>query len=153
MAEQFRISVVSSRFPTMPELIQPAVERVRESHKVLRVNSGRTWLIVLVAWVTLCAPCQAQSDGSVRTKTTETTSLSRPVAIIPFELVRDHIFVDVTVDQSRPLSMVVDSGEPFSAIDDQIADELKFTFKRTAPYQGIGTDARNPMSCAYAMWL
>jgi len=138
MAEQFRVSVVSSRFAIMLELIHPAVDRVRG---VVSVNFESTWLIVLVAWVALCAPCHAQSDGSVRTKTRETAS--SPVALVRFQLARDHIFVEVTVDHSRPLSMILDSGEPFSAIDDQIADELKFTSERTAPYQGIGNDARS----------
>jgi Aspartyl protease/PDZ domain len=141
MAEQFRISVVSSRFAIMPELIHPAVDRVRKGRKVICLNSERTRIIVLVVWVALCAPCLAQSDGSVRTKTTETAS--SPVALVRFQLARDHIFVEVIVDHSRPLSMILDSGEPFSAIDDQVASELRFTSERTAPYQGIGNDAHS----------
>jgi hypothetical protein len=73
-----------------------------------RTNFG--FLFVLIAAVLIVSPCRAQTNNSVGDTATQTTSESLPIAVIPFELVRDHIFIEVTIEHSRPLSMFIDLG-------------------------------------------
>ena len=107
-------------------------------------NSGLMLRFALIAALFISSPCRAQTRTSLGATATQTAPESSPIAVIPFELVRDHIFIEATVEHSRPLSMFIDSGEPFSVIDDEIAKELDLVSQQTAPYQGFGTDKRPP---------
>ena len=68
-------------------------------------------------------------------------SISRPanVVTIPFELVLKHVFVRVTVNHSRPLSFMLDTGDKMAIIDLDLAKELGLKFK--GPVKGSGAGA------------
>ena len=53
-----------------------------------------------------------------------------PITTIPFELYGDHIIIKASVDDSRPLDFIFDSGSGFTVIDEDIASELGLSGKK-----------------------
>lgn len=53
-----------------------------------------------------------------------------PITTIPFELYGDHIIIKASVDDSRPLDFIFDSGSGFTVIDEDIAVELGLSGKK-----------------------
>ncbi len=53
-----------------------------------------------------------------------------PITTIPFELYGDHILIKASVDDSRPLDFIFDSGSGFTVIDSDIAEELGLSGKK-----------------------
>jgi hypothetical protein len=123
-------------------IVGSRLDWVKSVHKERCPCPGQAWMFALACAVSLCTPCLAQTDNTFRESQTQISSGSSPIAVIPFELVRDHIFVEVTIDHSRPLSMLIDSAAAFSDVNDQIANELKLASNQTAAYEGIGKDER-----------
>jgi hypothetical protein len=91
-------------------------------------------LVVLL----LAIPSFSQDSNKNEQTVVSNLKKSSLVAVIPFRLIRDHIFIEVTIDRSRPLSMFIDSGEPFSAIDNAVANELNLVSQQNLPYLGLG---------------
>ncbi|MEQ8679301.1 MAG: aspartyl protease family protein [Cyclobacteriaceae bacterium] len=53
-----------------------------------------------------------------------------PITTIPFELYGDHIIIKASVDDSRPLDFIFDSGSGFTVIDEDISRELGLSGKK-----------------------
>jgi len=47
-----------------------------------------------------------------------------PITSIPFELYGDHIFMKVSIDNSRPLNFIFDTGSGYTVLDEDIVKEL-----------------------------
>jgi hypothetical protein len=60
---------------------------------------------------------------------------------IPFELATRHVLVKVTVNQSRPLSFVLDTGAHIAIVRTEVARELGLKLEGTVNVGGAGTGA------------
>lgn len=76
----------------------------------------------------------AQSTGQA--------AASAPV-VIPFELVNRHIVLKVQVNNSRPLSFVLDTGDQYAIIDLERANELKLKLRGEVHVGGAGSALSN----------
>jgi hypothetical protein len=59
---------------------------------------------------------------------------------IPFELVNRHVVIQVKVNNSRPLSFVLDTGDKFAIIDLERAKELGLTLEGELRAGGAGSE-------------
>ena len=59
---------------------------------------------------------------------------------IPFELVNKHVVIQVKVNNSRPLSFVLDTGDKFAIIDLERAKELGLTLQGELRAAGAGSE-------------
>lgn len=73
-----------------------------------------------------------------RTRPTEKSSSAPRDVTIPFELVRGHVVVSVTVDDSRPLSFLLDTGNKFAVIALDRAQELSVKLGASVQVTGVG---------------
>jgi Aspartyl protease/PDZ domain len=71
--------------------------------------------------------------------TAQPVTLSSDVAI-PFELVNRHIVLTVRVNNSRPLSFVLDTGDSVALIDLDLAKELGLNLKGEVKVHGVGAE-------------
>jgi len=62
------------------------------------------------------------------------------IAIVPFQLVANHLYVQATVNGTLSLSAVIDSGSPYSEIDKSRADELRIPTLGAVPLPGFGNE-------------
>lgn len=58
--------------------------------------------------------------------------------IVPFVLVNDHVFVDVTLNGTGPYHFVLDSGSPFGLLDRAVARELALDVRARGTVGGVG---------------
>ncbi len=72
----------------------------------------KTFLTLLFSAVVLL--CQAQT----------------PITTIPFEMYGDHIIIKASVDDSRPLDFIFDSGSGYTVLDEDITRELGLSGKK-----------------------
>src|SRR5262249_185988 len=68
-----------------------------------------------------------------------TQSSSRAEVSIPFELVLRHIVIPVSVNKSRPLSFVFDTGNKVGIIDTERAKELGLNLQGQVRIGGAGS--------------
>jgi len=88
--------------------------------------------LVLLAFTFAAAPlCIAQP--------TSKPAATAPVTI-PFELVTRHIMVKVTINNSRPLSFVFDTGDKVGIVDTEVAKELGLKLEGQVRVGGAGAD-------------
>ncbi len=59
---------------------------------------------------------------------------------LPFELVSQHVFLSVTVNGSRPLAFVLDTGDKYAIVDLDRARELGLTLGRPIDVGGVGAE-------------
>src|SRR5438045_2814238 len=71
---------------------------------------------------------------------------------IPFELVGRHIVLPVSVNNSRPLSFVFDTGDKFGVIDLERARELKLTLSGEVRIGGAGAGQLTGAFVKAASW-
>ncbi|MFY0601860.1 MAG: aspartyl protease family protein [Cyclobacteriaceae bacterium] len=53
----------------------------------------------------------------------------KPITSVPFELFGDHIIIPVSVDNSRPLDFIFDTGSGYTVLDSDITEELNLSGK------------------------
>jgi Aspartyl protease/PDZ domain len=66
------------------------------------------------------------------------------VAVIPFELIADHLYVQATLNDSFLLSAMIDSGSPDSVFDNSLAIKLGLPSSGTMLMPGFGNDTITP---------
>jgi len=62
----------------------------------------------------------------------------RPVAVIPFELYHNRVYLPVSVNGSRPYAMILDTGAADTFVSEKVADEVKLARKGNAKVNGNG---------------
>ncbi|HYW73369.1 MAG TPA: aspartyl protease family protein [Pyrinomonadaceae bacterium] len=72
-------------------------------------------------------------------QTTQAALTTAPVSI-PFEMVSRHIMVKVTINHSRPLSFVFDTGDKVGIVDTEVAKELGLKLEGQVRVGGAGAD-------------
>jgi len=73
-------------------------------------------------------------------QTTQKPAAPASEVTIPFELVNRHVVIQVKVNNSRPLSFVLDTGDKFAIIDLERAKELGLTLQGELSAGGAGSE-------------
>jgi hypothetical protein len=79
----------------------------------------------------------ARSQG-VPDKVSASSTPVKPVAVIPFELYHNRVYLPVSVNGSRPYAMILDTGAADSFVSEKVADEVKLPRKGIAKVNGNG---------------
>jgi len=58
--------------------------------------------------------------------------------VLPFEMATGHIIIQASVNDSRPLSFILDTGDKYGIIDVDRAKELQLTLGAAIPIHGVG---------------
>jgi hypothetical protein len=66
--------------------------------------------------------------------------ISSPVAVVPFELVVNHLYVQASVNNSPPLSVVIDSGTTEAALDRSRSIQLALPASGAVLIPGFGNE-------------
>jgi hypothetical protein len=66
--------------------------------------------------------------------------VAAPVAVIPFELVVNHLYVQASVNDSPPLSVLVDTGDSMTMIDSSRSIKLGLPMSVATPVSGFGNE-------------
>jgi len=85
----------------------------------------------------------ALAGAGIRAQSSNTMNSAAPGAApvtIPFELVTRHIMVKVKVNNSRPLSFVLDTGDRVGVIDAEVAKRLGLTLEGQVRVGGAGAE-------------
>jgi hypothetical protein len=92
----------------------------------------------LLAFVVVALSLSTAASRAVQT----TPKPAAPVSevIIPFELVNRHVIIQVKVNNSRPLSFVLDTGDKFAIIDLERAKEMGLTLQGELRAGGAGSE-------------
>jgi hypothetical protein len=118
-------------------------------------KAGWTWTVIAIAvlgavgvsmysgeggWLKerLLALHGSHAAGAQRPRPIEESSTAARAATIPFELVRGHVVLSVTVDDSRPLSFLLDTGNKFAVIELACAKELGVKLGAAVQVKGVG---------------
>ncbi len=72
---------------------------------------------------------------------------------IPFELVTRHIMVKVKVNNSRPLSFVLDTGDKVGVIDMEVAKELGLNLEGQVRVGGAGAETLSASMVRNGTWM
>jgi hypothetical protein len=86
--------------------------------------------VVVVLWLTIAASRAVQTPPKPFSSTPEIS--------IPFELVARHIVLQIRVDNSRPLSFVLDTGDKVAIVDADRAKELGLKLRGQVRVGGAG---------------
>jgi Aspartyl protease len=107
--------------------------------------------------IALLAPAFAiLSLSVVASRPTQTTSLAPAVVspvTIPFELVTRHIMIPVKINNSRPLSFVLDTGDKFGIVDTACAKELGLNLAGQIKVGGAGSETMDGSFVQGANWM
>jgi aspartyl protease/PDZ domain-containing protein len=103
------------------------------------VNMNRRALFPSVVLSLLLA---AAMSAAASRATQSARPAAQPVAI-PFELVTKHIVLKVSVNNSRPLSFVLDTGDKYAVIDIDRARELGLNLQGQVRAGGAGAETSN----------
>lgn len=93
---------------------------------------------VLLAFVVVVL--SLATAGSRTIQSTSTPAASATGVAIPFELVNRHVVIQVRVNNSRPLSFVLDTGDKFAVIDLERAKELGLNLQGELRVGGAGSE-------------
>jgi len=85
------------------------------------------------------------------TQTTSRPAATAPVTI-PFELVARHIVVKVRINNSRPLSFMLDTGDQVGIVDIDVAKELDLKLQGEVHIGGVGSGALPGSMVQDATW-
>ena len=77
---------------------------------------------------------------TVTAQSTQKAPISSQAITIPFELVNRHVILKVSVNNSRPLSFILDTGDRYSIIDLERARELGLTLQGEVRVGGAGAE-------------
>jgi hypothetical protein len=92
----------------------------------------------LLALVVFALSLTTAASRSVQT--TQRPAAPASEVTIPFELVNRHVVIQVKVNNSRPLSFVLDTGDKFAIIDLERAKELGLTLQGELSAGGAGSE-------------
>src|SRR6185295_20071155 len=89
--------------------------------------------------------------GSAPPITAQHATLTQPVSI-PFEPAPRHVIVKVSVNRSRPLSFILDSGANIAIIRSDVARELTLKLEGTVNGRGAGEGTQVGSFVRNATW-
>jgi hypothetical protein len=113
----------------------------------------RTAIFLTVATFALAlSAVGAQAQVSTALNSAKPSSAATAVTI-PFELVTRHIMVKVKVNNSRPLSFVLDTGDKVGVIDMDLAKELGLKLEGQVRVGGAGAETLSASRVSDGAWM
>lgn len=110
----------------------------------------KRWPIVLIAFMVLVVSAVAWIGGGIlwrwplalykASQTNWPAAGSPEVFTVPFNLITGHIVLNVTVNNSRPLLFILDTGDKFAIIDLDRAKELGLSLGGEITVAGVGSE-------------
>jgi hypothetical protein len=118
------------------------------------VNRKRFLSVVAALLMSLSTliPVASRPATSPKVGQASAATASKPVATIPFKLVTRHIVVQVTVNNSRPLSFVFDTGDKVGIIDLERAKEIGLNLQGQVRVGGAGAGTLSGSYVREAQW-
>lgn len=106
------------------------------------MNRGALFLLLSLLVISSLALATTQRIPQSRfTEVQSNAAATNPApVVIPFELITRHIVLKVRVNDSRPLSFVLDTGDKFAIIDLERAKELNLTLQGQVKMHGAGAE-------------
>jgi len=101
----------------------------------------RVFFILIVVCSLLTSAASVTTRTGLRGQAVKPAATAAPPTI-PFELVTRHIVLKVSVNNSRPLSFVLDTGDKYGVIDLALARELGLTLQGEVRSGGAGPESR-----------
>lgn len=114
----------------------------RKSDTPATMNRTKTLLIGLRRVVVFFVLMQCLSSPSLAQRTNPIAPIGTTSPAIPFELVANVIFLKVRVDNSRPLSFILDTGA-YSMIDSAIAKSLTMKLQLVGKTNSVGANQQD----------
>lgn len=105
---------------------------------------GRAAPLVLISATLAMLPALVLGQGSAAPRPAGVVPVPAgqiPGTEVPFRLVKQHIMLDVTVNGSRPLAFILDTGDTFGIVDLDVARELGLGLTGDVAVDGIGSKA------------
>lgn len=118
------------------------------------MNRKRLHSLVAVLLIALSplVPVASRPVTSPEVGQAAAVTASKPIATIPFKLVTRHIVVQVTVNNSRPLSFVFDTGDKVGIIDIERAKEIGLNLQGQVRVGGAGAGTLTGSYVREARW-
>lgn len=95
---------------------------------------------------------QHQTLAATAVTQTQVKPAGKSVTTVPFELVARHIVVQVRINNSRPLSFVLDTGDRVGIVDIDVAKELGLKLQGQIRVGGVGSDTLSGAMVEDATW-
>src|ERR1700723_1657047 len=92
-------------------------------------------LFFLAAIVSI-APESLAQNGLVAASAA--SAASKPIAVVPFELYHNRVYLPVRVNGSRTYTTILDTGAAETFVSEKVAEELKLSRKGRAQVHGNG---------------
>src|SRR5579862_326389 len=92
-------------------------------------------LFFLAAIVSI-APESLAQNGLVAASAA--SAASKPIAVVPFELYHNRVYLPVRVNGSEPYTMILDTGAAETFVSKKVAEELRLTRQGSAQVRGNG---------------
>jgi hypothetical protein len=106
----------------------------------MRTRARALGVAVLLTWIGVSLPASVDQRGAP------------PVATIPFELATRHIIVSARINQSRPLSFVLDTGASAAIVRMDTATELGLALEGSLSAGGAGPARQEGRFVRDATW-
>src|SRR5882672_6412196 len=97
-------------------------------------------LVLFMVGLSLVTAASTTTRSSQAIQSTAKPASTPPAVAIPFELVNRHVMMQVKVNNSRPLSFVLDTGDKFAIIDLNRAKELSLKLEGEFRAGGAGSE-------------
>ena len=104
---------------------------------------------ILFPFLLIALAIAAQPSRAIQTAPKASTDA--PISI-PFELVTRHVVVKVKINNSRPLSFVLDTGDKVGIVDTDVAKELGLKLEGQVSLGGAGSDTVRGSMVEEATW-
>src|SRR5271156_890713 len=112
----------------------------------MRWRCFRFCLFVLMLALTLLPPLPARAQAPSAGAPAPIVP-SKPIAVVPFELYHNRLYLPVRVNGIQTYTMILDTGAAETFVSERVANDLKLTRKGTVEVSGNGEGvARFPVS-------
>jgi Aspartyl protease len=97
-----------------------------------KYKSRISWFVALL-WLAPAVPAQ-----NAPAEAAEPAISAKPVAVIPFDLYHNRVYLPVRVNGSATYTMILDTGAAETLVSERVAEELKLQRKGSAQVNGNG---------------
>src|SRR5271154_5159243 len=102
------------------------------------------FLVLMLALTLLLLPAPARNSPA---EAAAPIVSNQPIAVVPFELYHNRVYLPVRVNGTQTYTMILDTGAAETFVSERVANDLKLPRKGNAQVNGNGEEvARFPLS-------